>query len=387
MNLVWFLTVATILSLILGEFGRFPFGESVFAVRVTDILLLFSLSFLAVWQIAIQRKILIPKGFLYLSFFWLIGFISLLFSGNLNGIFYLIRFILYSLSFWLGYSLIISKVTSFEKIIKDFLVVGLILSSIGFLQLIFYPDFKFLEQFGYDPHVNRLASTFLDPNFLGTFLNICFIFSIFLYQKLKDKRIIFLTAIYFLAIIFTYSRSSYLMLLVEILIISFASNKRIIFFLFILGIALFIFIPRVSERVIGGFSLDKSANERIESWQNGLNIFNKNPILGVGFNNLRQEFEKNNQFKVFSSGEGHSGAGIDSSLIFVLATTGILGFLIYISWWVLIIRQNFSKFFILALILGLMINSIFINSLFYPPIMFTYFLILGSISNSSCNSS
>lgn len=387
MNLVWFLTIGTILSLILGEFGRFPFGESVFAIRLTDLLLFITLFFLAIWQIGIKKKIVLPSHFKYIIFFWIIAFISLVFSGNLSGVFYFIRFIIYSLAFWLGYSLLASKIISFEKIVKIFLSAGLFLSFTGFLQLLIYPDFKFLEQFGYDPHINRLSSTFLDPNFLGTFLNICLIFSLFLYKKLKDKRILLLTFIYFLAIIFTFSRSSYLMLGVEILLISFFLNKRLLLLIFILGIALLVFIPRVQERIIGGFSLDKSASERIESWQNGLDLFKRNPILGVGFNNLRTEFEKNNLTKVFSSGEGHSGAGVDSSLIFVLATTGIIGLFTYLSWWVLIIKSGVNNYFILALILGLFINSVFINSLFFPPIMFTYFLILGSIDNSSRSSS
>ncbi len=45
MNLVWFVTIGSFLSVILGEFGRFPFGQSA-AVRVSDVLIFLALVFL-----------------------------------------------------------------------------------------------------------------------------------------------------------------------------------------------------------------------------------------------------------------------------------------------------------------------------------------------------
>ena len=60
---------------------------------------------------------------------------------------------------------------------------GVVLSLIGFLQLLYYPDLEPLYRYGYDPHKNRLFSTFLDPNLLGSILNICLITGLFLFAK------------------------------------------------------------------------------------------------------------------------------------------------------------------------------------------------------------
>ena len=136
----------------------------------------------------------------------------------------------------------------------------------------------------------------------------------------------------------------------------------------------------------GGINIDKSASERLISWHNGVNIFTKNPIVGVGFNNYRDALRQENALKLYSADGGNAGAGVDSSFLFILATTGILGFLSFLSFWVLTLynlirdykkkRELISLVFI-SIILGFSINSQFINSLFYPPIMFLVYLLVG----------
>ncbi|MGA1047546.1 MAG: hypothetical protein ACO3UU_06025, partial [Minisyncoccia bacterium] len=49
---------------------------------------------------------------------------------------------------------------------------AIILSILGFIQLILFPDFSFMAQYGWDPHQGRLLSTWYDPNFLGGFLGL-----------------------------------------------------------------------------------------------------------------------------------------------------------------------------------------------------------------------
>ncbi len=388
MQLIKFLTIGTIFSLVLGEFGHYPFGDTTFAVRLTDVLLAVTLGFLAIWQIGITRKILYPKVLYFLIFFWFVGLLSLIFSGNYHGIFYLLRFILYSLTSWLGYSLIKTKTISLSNLLWMIIYSGLILSLLGFLQLIFFPDFESLTAFGYDPHKHRLASTFLDPNFIGSFLNICLLFSFYLLQKNQSsKKLLFLILLFIISIISTESRSALLMLFVEIFILGFFKNRKLLIFLIPVALIMYFFVPTSIDRIYNGLTIDESAGERIKSWNNGVFLFKQDPLFGVGFDNLRDAMEKNNLFKVYSENGGHAGAGIDSSIIFVLATTGVIGLISYLSWWIFLVRQliakKFTKNYLLSisliLLIGLFINSQFINSLFYTPIMFIIFLFFGAV--------
>ena len=136
MNLVWFLTIATILSTILGEFGQYPFGTTSLSISLTDILLTLTISVLLIWQIGIKKKLTAPNSFKILSLFWIVGFISLAFSGNFRGGLYLIRFIIYSSSFFLGYFLRKEKQVTLNKLSLIIITSGVLLSVLGFIQFI-----------------------------------------------------------------------------------------------------------------------------------------------------------------------------------------------------------------------------------------------------------
>lgn len=374
MNLIWFLTIASILSTSLGEFGQFPFGSPV-SVSLTDILLSLTLGLFFVWKVAIKKEIFWPKEFKILVFFWSVAMLGLIFSGNLQGGLYLVRFIFYSSSFLLGFFLVKEKIIKPLDLVRVFCLTGLVFTILGFLQILLVPNFNQLALLGYDPHQNRLTSTFLDPNFAGAFLVITFFFNMILYFNSKRKEWLVIGMLMLIAVALTFSRSSYLMFFVVMVFLGILKNRKLLLLLIPLIIAILL-IPQISERVTSIFAIDGSAQARIVSWQNGWLVFIKNPILGVGFDNLRQVFAKYNLLQTYSANGGNSGSGVDSSLIFVLSTTGFVGFFAYSFWWVRIIRAMpliFGGIFI-----GLIVDSQFINSLFYPPIMLMIYLVSGS---------
>lgn len=387
MNLIWFLTIGTIFSVALGEFGHFPFGGGTVAVSVTDILLTITVATLLIWQLGIQRKLVIPVAFKILILFWITGLISLIFSNQFQGGLYLVRFILYSTSFWLGYLLIINEQVKIDRVLLLILSSGLILALVGLIQIVIFPDLSFLADFGFDPHQNRLAATFLDPNFIGAYLSLCLGLGFFFWLKDKKKLWLVLSLLLILAVILTFSRSAYLMLGLEFIFFGLFKERKIIFFMFLAIAILYLFVPRFAERIDGALRLDVTALERVESWQKGWEVFQRSPFLGVGFNNLRYAYERNNLFKVFSPDGGHSGSGVDSSFIFILATTGIAGFIVYFTWIAFMLKKIFStqketlrefKLILSFMVISLLVNSQFINSLFYPPIMLVMFILLGA---------
>jgi O-antigen ligase len=114
-----------------------------------------------------------------------------------------------------------------------------------------------------------------------------------------------------------------------------------------------------------------SSEARIETARNSLIILGKNPLIGVGFNSykyfqLRYGLRLDNPIS-------HADAGSDNSLLFVLATTGIIGFILYLFLWFRLLKAVSAL--AVASIVGVFVDSMFINSLFYPFIMLWLWII------------
>lgn len=395
MYLVKFILYGSILSVVLGEFGKFPFGKSG-AFSVTDGLIVLLILFFFIWQVVNKNKIYTPKLSLLTLAFLIIGVVSLLWSlirfplsDVIKGGGYLVRFSAYTLVFTIVYNLKKYKILDFEKLTNFYIVSGLILAFFGFIQLVIFPNFEALTQFGYDPHLNRLSSTFLDPNFLG-----CYFVMVFglLTARIKSKdtnsswvKISYLVIL--IAIILTFSRSSYLMLFVFSVLFGLIAWRKLLIFMIIFSLLSAAIFPRSYQRIISAFTLDVSSTERIKSWDNGLKVFQLNPLVGVGFNNIRLASEQLNLFKTYSWDGGHSGGGFDSSFITVMGMTGIAGLAIYLLAWVDILRnllkkKTFEQLAVFSVLVSLLINGQFINSLLFPPIMLFYYSLLGVTYNS-----
>lgn len=433
MYLILFLYIAAFFSLSLGEFGQFPFASD-FSISLTDILLGLNLTALLIWNVAIKKNLKLPGSFVYLIFFWSFLILSLLFSLNLSGWLYLLRFVIYSSALYLTYSLIKTGILNLKEFLSMLKVTSIALSIIGLLQLLFFPDLEPLAALGYDPHKYRVFSTFLDPNFFGTFLS--FSLTIFIYDLIskpfnnlktlfkENKWQIISSSLLGLTILLTFSRSAYLMMGISLGIILLFKNLKLLAVFAVLFMVLYFTFPAFNDRITGALNIDKSAAERFLSWDKGLTIFQYNPFFGVGFNNLREYSIDNDLLRTYSSDGGNAGAGIDSSLIFVLATSGLFGFLMFMIFLIKVILNmvssltSDSKSFytlklepfkilkrvyelpglsrwykedsarpgfkyvdlslpMLALTAGLVAGSFFINSLFYPSIMFIWYSLIG----------
>jgi O-antigen ligase len=144
-----------------------------------------------------------------------------------------------------------------------------------------------------------------------------------------------------------------------------------------------IFVPKVKDRVIGGFTIDVTAQARIESWQNALEIAKDHPFLGIGFNNFRFAQSDYGFFNYPQTGNEHSGAGSDSSFLTILATSGILGFVIFIASLTVVLyksfllRKNFLAFATFVSFISIIIHSQFVNSLLFPLIMIWLWFLAG----------
>jgi hypothetical protein len=83
--------------------------------------------------------------------------------------------------------------------------------------------------------------------------------------------------------------------------------------------------------------------------------------------------------------ESHACSGSDSSLLFILTTTGIIGFMAF-AFSIFRIRgfiQHSSNYLLLAVsFIALLVHSLFSNSMFYPWIMGWMVILLAVVSGN-----
>ncbi len=395
--------------LIIGQVGRIEFLGELQAGMKGEILILDLLIPLVLLGWA-ARKIYLRESFpkisltKYLLIFlgWMIlGLVLALQMLPLNSVardsFYLIRFFEYAAIIFLILDLIRDK-KSLISYLKAIVAIGFILGGLGFLQLYFVPDFSFMVAAGWDPHQNRLLATWFDPNFLGGFLVLCLSLLIGIYyaEKKRGYRATTLIAGLFLAasIIFTYSRSAYLMLLLVLLLWGIFFARKLLAISLILLSLVVLFVPQVQRRVKGAIDFDTTVQSRVDSWRDAFVLVKKSPIFGVGYNTYRESRLKL-QLITKKTSVNRSAAGSDSSLFTILATTGVIGAVIYLYLWFLILKRNLklilkSKspenqklyFGIFVGLVGLFIHSFFVNSLLYPLIAIVFWIIVALLFQS-----
>ncbi|KKU08994.1 MAG: Oligosaccharide repeat unit polymerase Wzy [Candidatus Woesebacteria bacterium GW2011_GWB1_45_5] len=328
----------------------FPFGTIIKIGTVNPIDIVVGLGALT----AILKRYKTPEVFRYFFNFLFIAaftFIASVFvfkdSQVLTGLLYLVRLAAYF------YFLIFILHFKDKKSILNFLLAISVISAVfGWIQYFLFPDFRALIEYGWDDHLYRMVGTFLDPAFLGLIL--VFGLTISLHKK-KNLLSLFLLA----SIAFTYSRASYIAALVPLVY----KKARVLSLVFA---GLILFLPRTAGE---GVKLERTASisARLDNYRQTFEIFKGNPLFGVGFNNIC--LAKDADF------ESHSCSGADSSLLFILTTTGVAGFLGFI-YLIYKVWKNSDDLFRISGI-SLLLHSLFANSLFYPWILGFIIILFG----------
>lgn len=304
---------------------------------------------------------------------------------------YLFRYICYLLLYFIA----LDFSNNFkEKIYKYLMFIGLLVIGLGYFQYLFYPSLKPLFYLGWDEHLYRMVSIFLDPNFAGTFFNIYFIISLEFLRKYyksftKFKIITFyiISLLTLISIYLTYSRSALIMLFISVVTYLILLKKNKLIALALAGLILLIFIsPRAFQTEGTNLLRVVSTTERISSFQIATKVVQLNPIFGVGFNAYRYAQNKLGLEGIYWQ-VTHSGAGTDASLLFVLATTGFIGLsaFIYLLFKIIILSvNNLNKngIILLSVLIGLIFNSLFVNSLFYVLILEWVWILTGLTESS-----
>ncbi len=306
---------------------------------------------------------------------------------------YTIRFACYAML----YPIVFGFPEKFKKtVLTSIIIMGGIIVVLGFMQYFLYPDLRNLYYAGWDEHLYRMFSVFLDPNFAGAFFVCYFLLVLHLFLQKKSNLYGFLSLVTLIAIALTYSRGAYIMLGVSLVVYFFlqkkkiarlaeASAKRAMFrnasFAMIIGIVaigLLFFLSPKSE----GTNLFRTTSSfaRLGAVQNTVTIWQDNVLFGVGFDAYRYAQEKHG-FLPVSTKDNHAAAGTDNSFLFVLVTTGIVGLAAYCNMMYRIVKdyKGLLRPVVIATIVGLCVNALFVNSLFYSFILIWVFIELGFI--------
>lgn len=380
MRQVQLLLICSLFSIIPSQLVRISVTETT-AINLTDLLVgLTCLSFL-VYITFVKKKVKIPSYIFPTSAVFLMSAVaSTVLSLNFfeAGDVLIASLFLIRLALYITIPVVVVNIIRKNQVINYVnlvLAIGTFFTLLGFFQFIFFPDLSSLEIYGWDPHINRLVSTTLDPNYTGGILTVFSSISLSLFLYKQKGRYALLTCLFSIGVLLTFSRSSYFAYAVSMLLIAVIKSHKVVFIPAFLFIVTFLFIPVGRERIIGALTVDKTAKSRIESWQKAVSIIGDNLFFGVGYNNYRNAQAKYGFFEADSSG-GHSGSGSDSSLLLVLATTGAFGFSFYLGWLAALakiavrnLKTNFLALSTVAALLALVIHSQFVNSLFFPQIL------------------
>jgi hypothetical protein len=376
--------------LVLLYLTLFPFGQLLRLDNVlgginygnlTDVLVMFTLPLYFVKNAVKPTIDTQIKYFLVVCLFSLIISFGIYRPGQIfYGSMYFIRLCSYYTFSILVYNLIKQKSLKSGFIFKSLILISFVSAIIGFYQYLIIPNLVLLKYLNWDDHLNRLVGTYFDPGFTGIILIFGTILSLYGYIRDGRKIYLFYFFILILGILLTYSRASYLALIIVLsfsIILHKMSKMKITYLLIFFSLFVLLFIPNTGSE---GTNLIRttSISARLKDYSQTIQIISKYPLFGVGFNNLCIER------KVFYNYDekSHACSGSVSSILFILATTGVIGFMGFINIIITLYKMvNINKYLIWSIILALLIHSLFTQSIFYSFVMGYLALFFASVWN------
>ena len=317
------------------------------------------------------------KTFIFIAAFsW---FFSVFFFRQIEvlyGLLYLIRLLAYFYFFIYVWNFAGQSKSNKNFLIGSLLMVSLVSAAFGWIQYFSFPTIKPFTVWGWDDHLFRLVGTFLDPGFLGIIIVFGLLTAIYLFFEKENKLYLAMALFLLVSLAFTYSRASYLAFFAG-LFVAFSYFKKLKFF--VSAVAVFmalIFVLPTSGNTILKITREFSVLARIDNYRETAVIFKTSPLFGVGYDNLCLARSKQIGYVNLNS---HSCSGSDASLLFILATTGVSGLIVFVRLMLAIFKSAGKTVIISSTLTALLVHSLFTNSFFYPWVL-GYLAILFSLN-------
>lgn len=389
-KLIRYLLFLIIILLPFGQLTYIPLSSTNINLYFVDVVIFFLAITWVIAHILYRKQINFPPLSKQIALFILICIFSLTFSVGryetsqiIVGCLYLIRWVFYSLVYFIVY-----EERKRKELLTGLMIAGTISAVLGIIQYFIYPSLRNLVYAGWDPHEFRIFGTYLDSGFAGILYLLTLIpLFIFFLNGVKYRILLFISGILtFSSLLLTYSRSTFLALFVSLIVLSLLKKSYkigIISISFLLVSIYFLPKPSMTSESVN-LERTSTVDARTTNYLQTIMILSNHPFLGIGFNTLR--YEKNNRSFINTDTmyPNHAGAGSDSSLLFVMATTGIVGFITYLSIWIKALQlEKYTKedqtlsIIITMSIAALFIHSIFLNSMFYIWTMLWMWILLG----------
>ena len=332
---------------------------------------------LIVFSLFILGRVKQPKVVRYfLSFLATATFSTLIASFFISrpelirGVLYLLRLMSYVSIIPIIWSLFANK-NKKELLFKSLIAVCFAVVIFGWIQYLWLPDLRDLKYIGWDDHYYRLFGTFLDPAFTGLIIVFGSLITLSFYLKTKNYKYLYLIILFLFTLLLTYSRDSYLAFFIGLIVLLFHSRKKLVKYFLVISFLFVISIPFLPRNISEAAKLERTYSifAKFDDWRDTMTIISYEPLFGVGFNNICVA-----RLKYLGEGDeaSHACSGSDSSLLLVLATTGVVGFSIFINLLIKVAKNvennNYGNAF-KACSAALFIHSLFVNSLFYPWVM------------------
>jgi O-antigen ligase len=277
------------------------------------------------------------------------------FSDNLKAGMYIARVGLFAIYFYLLTLLNIQK----QLMAKILWIISILIPAVCLLQYFLVPDLRFLAQFGWDPHMYRAVGLILDPPIVGVILGVL------LYVAVVKRDFLALILNYS-AVIFLFSRSSYLAVTFVIFVYLTSQKKYLGAILWIVVLSASIFVA--PKTIPAYYNLESSKIERVSTVlsrrveiENGFRAWATNPIFGIGYNRVAEYKQTLPRVYGEEIASNHSSSAFHSFWLTQLATTGIIGFALLMSGYLLIMKRSLNWALIMTIpaLVGLLDNVIF----------------------------
>lgn len=259
-----------------------------------------------------------------------------------------------------------------SKIKKLIYTVSIIVFIIGIFQY-FSPEFampgKWVDADEYQLS-RRIYSTFFNPNIFGFYINfiILIVCENLDFKKINLEWIVFFTGI--LCLFFTFSRTSWISLIIALLIGS-IFNKKYLKFALVISIAIFGLdtILGVGRMDPGRAAEDSSLMYRLEIWKACIEIIKDNFIAGIGFGTLFKHISQYSNVVKTNIEHCHN------LYLQIFTETGIIGFSIFLSilykmvkkLWIKINSQNNATWITALTVLAMTMIHGMVDSVFFTP--------------------
>jgi hypothetical protein len=271
----------------------------------------------------------------------------------------------------------------------------LLMAAFGVVQAIFLPNFAFIvypdaAASEFDAQRNRLVSTILDPNVMAGMIGIVLLIQL---SRLAFGVIVpfWKPLLLFASLVMTLSRGGALSFFVGVLFV--LSVRGLTKRTLKLGTLVLVLVALASPWIARfaaqytRFSVtDGSALARVYTWQRAIELFLDNPWFGVGFNTYGFVQEHRGIERV-----GVASYSAEGGLLFIAVMTGLVGLLVYLGMLWFILRRCKRGWVdqsatpaerglflgVGAATVAVLVNTIFVNTLFIPFVMELLWVLWG----------